>query len=151
MDKIKEIASLVRNNEVTLWVGAGFSLYAGLPSGKTLRDMIVDDLFEGSLKDKEELKSKYSLNQISNKYIYMRNDESNRRTLYNYTKSIFTRSYDKNKLLIHLLIREMPTITEIITTNYDNLFELVYENSINVIYNNATYVKAEPSKVNLFK
>jgi hypothetical protein len=50
-DKIFE---LIRKEQVALWIGSGFSLYAGYPSGKELSQIIYDSL---SISEREDVQT----------------------------------------------------------------------------------------------
>jgi hypothetical protein len=39
---IERLISLIRNEEIVLWVGSGLSLYAGYPSGAAFCDIIYN-------------------------------------------------------------------------------------------------------------
>ena len=42
----ENLFNLIRNEEVVIWAGAGLSLYAGYPSGKTLGEVLYSNLSE---------------------------------------------------------------------------------------------------------
>jgi hypothetical protein len=41
-----KLFNLIRKGDVTLWAGAGISVYAGYPSGNSLRDIIFNSMDE---------------------------------------------------------------------------------------------------------
>lgn len=57
MDRIiyENLVKKIRNNEVILWVGAGFCKYAALPLGGELVEKIKKDLSKEELEDVEHI------------------------------------------------------------------------------------------------
>lgn len=146
---ITEIVNKIRDRDIVLWVGAGFSVSSGLPTGSQLGTLLIKKYFP-SQEDKFKTESlqaivKRILNQDTN-------IEKNTQDLYEYLKSIFI--FDSTKspdIKLQQKIKDIPNIENIVTTNYDNLFELAYKDKIDVIYNNDTLMSANQHKTNLYK
>lgn len=117
LDKIFE---LIRKEQVVLWVGSGFSLYAGYPSGKQLSQIIYDSL---TISEKEEVSNNLPLTEMAEQYIRLKLDSKN--SLNNLLKQIFSKK--PLSLKWHLALADIPHIKTIITTNYDHLFEDAYK------------------------
>lgn len=124
MDKEK-LFELIRREEVVLFAGAGLSRYAGYPSGKALTKIIYEDL---SKSEKREISSKNSLSKLTKDYSNLK--DGNRDRLISLLKQIFVETKPKS-IDTHNLIARIPHFNDIITTNYDNLFEIAFENNLN--------------------
>ncbi len=143
---IAKIVEKIRNKDIVLWIGAGFSVSSGLPKANELKDKLVYKFFSNNI----EKFANNDLPSVVNMIIDSdENTEKNKEKLYDYLQSVFVLSDAKTDL--QHLIREIPNIENIITTNYDILFELAYGNSLNVIYNNKTFLNADNNKTNEYK
>ena len=60
---------LIRREEVVLFVGAGFSIDAGYPSGDSLRKIIYDDLNDS---EKEEINEHLQLSELTEEFVQIR-------------------------------------------------------------------------------
>ena len=130
--------------EVVLWVGAGLSLYAGLPSGAGLREILYEGL---TPLEKEEVGKNLDLSHLADEICTLK---GNRNYIIQTLKNTFTRDFLSTET--HKIISQIPHFRNIITTNYDSLFESVYgSGKLNVIFsdNHTPYIDAK--KVNLFK
>lgn len=137
--------SQVRNKEVVLWAGAGFSGDAGLPSAYDL----VQQLIEKFRLDRKLASS--DLQDIANLIVYKNsNCKKNRNILIKQIES-FLNCVTPNAT--HDLVSYIPYIRDIVTTNYDNLFEMSFGSNIYSIYNTQTFLGVTPdtNKVLLFK
>ena len=126
---LERVIEKIRDNDVVLWVGAGFSLDAGLPSANTLREMIINDC-----SDEEKVYfENQSLSEVASTFVALRNGSRNQ--LHN----ILQKSIDitPTSLKSHQLVSEIPQIDIIITTNYDRLFEEAYGREISTIINDS--------------
>ncbi len=115
---MQKIFELVRKEDVVLWIGSGFSKYAGYPLGSELNDLLLSSL---SSLEKKEIQSNLQLSDLAEEFVRIR---GNRDSL----NKILLDSFLKppTSLEWHKLIFNIPQIKTIITTNYDNCFELVY-------------------------
>lgn len=134
----------IRNNEVILWVGAGFSKYAGLPLGGELIEKIKKDLTE---EERESIEHINLLPDLAEAYVEMRS----RVDLIKLLKKELDKNVEVNNLSIHQAILRIPQIKNIITTNYDCLFEKVFDDKLEVISKDTDISFISDDKINLFK
>lgn len=141
---MERLITLIRNKEVVLWAGSGFSLYAGYPSGATLCDIICDAA--KSENDREILsRQKATLMNIAMEFeqLYSRDE------LIGLVSTYFDKAPTVNPHA-HYLCTQIPQIDTIITTNYDHLFEYAYGDKLSTIV--GTQYKAPDKKsVTLYK
>lgn len=136
--------SAIRNYDAILWAGSGLSLYAGYPLVTQLNKRIIDSA--KTKKDKEILINyENSLMDLSNEYCQL----YSRDRLINLFKTIFDAKPSVDPF-VHKVISNIPQINTIITTNYDHLFEIAYENNITVCTETA-FNKTLRDKVDLYK
>ncbi|WP_071458456.1 SIR2 family NAD-dependent protein deacylase [Bacillus massilinigeriensis] len=121
----ERLVERVRGNDVVLWVGAGFSLYAGMPSANTLRDLIIDSCTE----DEKIFFENKSLGEVANTFVELRNGSRNE--LHKLLQDVI--DIEPTSIWSHQLIAEIPQIDLIVTTNYDKLFEEAYGRDISPI------------------
>jgi NAD-dependent SIR2 family protein deacetylase len=123
LDKVFE---LVRKEDVVLWIGSGFSLYAGYPTGKQLSDTIYHSL---SSAEREEIYTGLSLIDLGEEYVRIKGGSKNALI------ALLKREFSKKpaSLKWHKIIEKIPHIKTIITTNYDQLFEAAYGSELNTI------------------
>lgn len=140
----ENLVKKIRNNEIILWVGAGFSKYAGLPLGGELIEKIKEDLTE---EERESIEYINLLPDLAEEYVQMRN----RIDLIKLLKKELDKNVEVNKLSAHQAILRIPQIKNIITTNYDCLFEKVFNDDMEVISKNSDISFISDEKINLFK
>ncbi|MFJ7371015.1 SIR2 family NAD-dependent protein deacylase [Lysinibacillus sp. NPDC098008] len=121
----ERLVEKVRDNDVVLWVGAGFSLYAGMPNANKLRDLIIEHSAE---EDKRYFENK-NLADVASTFIDIRRGSKNE--LYQLLQSVI--DIEPTSLMYHQLLAEIPQIDLIVTTNYDKLFEEAYGRDISTI------------------
>lgn len=120
--KFDRLIKLVRREEVTLFIGAGFSLKAGMPSVSVLRDEILNELNSDQRKKHEndgldEL-SEYFVEEVCN---------GSRNSLVR----LLRKSFDISPTCLddHKALANIPHFHYILTTNYDTLLEDSYNKS----------------------
>ncbi|WP_298828639.1 SIR2 family protein [uncultured Capnocytophaga sp.] len=134
----------ISKGEVVLWAGAGLSLYAGLPSGVQLREILYKGL---TPLEKEEVGEESDLSHLADEICTLK---GNRNYIVQTLKRIFTGNFLSTET--HKVISQIPHFRNIITTNYDSLFESVYDNNkLNVIFSDDHTPYIDDKKVNLFK
>lgn len=126
-DKLFE---LIRNEEVVLWIGAGFSRYAGYPDSGKLAQIIFDDLTN---EEKMLTANTKSLLEIADDYVTIKESrDSLIKLLLNsfiYNLPLSTKDHD--------ILSKIPHIKTIITTNYDTLIESSYgHNCVKIVEDN---------------
>jgi|GEM_PF-1402783 len=117
---IEKIFELVRKEEVIIWAGSGLSKYAGYPSGTELSNLLIDSL---SAPEKRKINKKSLLPDLAEEYVRLKGGSRNQ--LNSILKNVFNKP--PTSLRWHELLSKIPHIHTIITTNYDNAFELAYK------------------------
>lgn len=155
MDK-ETLFKAIRNQEVVLWAGAGFSKYAGYPLGGG----VVRHLMDGLSKQMQQKLRDYlgcldsegypavGLPDFAEAFVELHNGQQHqlRREL----SRIFS-ARPKN-LITHKILTQLPFIEHIITTNYDSLFEQAYgQDQIHVVTEGSQLPYQEPEKITLYK
>ncbi|WP_342646631.1 SIR2 family protein [Mucilaginibacter sp. CSA2-8R] len=113
------ILKLIRKEDVAIWIGAGFSMYAGFPSGAQLQTKLMDELSED---EKAQLGSAPSLRQTAGALVALQNGSRN--TLNRVLRKEFDRKPEATHL--HEMLSRIPHFKQIITTNYDSLIDGSY-------------------------
>ena len=133
----------ISKGEVVLWAGAGLSLYAGLPSGARLREILYEGL---TPLEKEEVRKNSDLSHLADEICKLK---GNRNYIITVLTSTFTKDFSSTET--HKIISKIPHFRNIITTNYDRLFENAYGNKLNLIFSDSHTPYIDDKKVNLFK
>ena len=133
----------ISKGEVVLWAGAGLSLYVGLPSGVRLREILYEGL---TPLEKEEVRKNSDLSHLADEICKLK---GNRNYIIKVLTSTFTKDFSSTET--HKIISKIPHFRNIITTNYDRLFENVYGNKLNLIFSDSHTPYIDDKKVNLFK
>ncbi|MFZ7826918.1 SIR2 family NAD-dependent protein deacylase [Priestia sp. 40] len=140
---LQRVINKIRRDGITLWAGAGLSLYAGLPTGKRLAADIVKEMpkeYQSEFKER-------TLPEVAEAFVQMNNGS---------TLEVFQiiNSHLKkkpNSIEYHEKLAEIPQIKQIVTTNYDNLFEKAYDESkLSVILENS-HIPLANTPVKLYK
>ncbi|MDV3579778.1 hypothetical protein CMU79_17715 [Elizabethkingia anophelis] len=145
----------ISKEEVVLFAGAGLSLYAGFPSGNALRD-----IFFNSLNEAEKAHIIPNFREIDENYVTQSlnlmdltedifNLKGNRNHLIKVLKDVFNKK--PTSLHVHENIAKIPHLKNIITTNYDTLFEDVLGDTGEVILENSHIPYIDPKKRQIFK
>ncbi|MDR6195313.1 SIR2 family protein [Siphonobacter sp. SORGH_AS_0500] len=136
--------NLIRNEDVIMWAGAGLSLYAGYPSGNELCTILYNNLSED---EKKEINKNSNLQDLSQDIYRLKS--SNKNYIIKTLKSVFEKRPEST--MIHEMIFKIPHFKTIITTNYDNLFEIVYRDQANIILSHRNIPYMGKDKTNIFK
>ncbi len=124
---IEKIFELVRQEKIVLWAGSGLSKYAGYPLGKELSEILYNSL---TIAERGEIEDKMALPDLSEQLIRLKGGK--RDHLITLLKTIFLKK--PTSIKYHEIISKIPHFKTIITTNYDNLFELAYgKNAIKIV------------------
>lgn len=133
----EKLIKLVRKERVSLFIGSGFSIEAGIPSVSTLKELILDELDNDQ--QREEHKND-NLDVLSEFYV----EEvctGSRNELISLMKKAF--EFEPKCVNDHEMLASTPHFRTLITTNYDTLLEASYpENECHVVRNDVdcTYV-----------
>jgi len=139
---LERLFELIRKEDVVIWAGSGFSLYAGYPSGKELTQIIFDSLTNT---EQSNVSNGMSLADIAEEFVQIKAD---RGQLIN----ILTQHYQPKlaEAKYHQILPQIPHLKTIITTNYDSLFESVYGNKARKILTSAD-IPSPIDNVEIFK
>jgi hypothetical protein len=135
---------LIRKEEVVLFLGAGFSLKAGYPSGKELSEKIYNSLKRG---ERKLIQQNLGLPELTEEFVQIKNGD--RGILYDLLHKEFNaapKNTDNQQL-----IQSIPHFNTIITTNYDHCIEDVFQEECNVIISDSDCTLFSKDKVNLIK
>lgn len=144
MNNYERLFELIRKEEVVLFVGAGFSIKAGYPSGNELCQLIYKELNDS---ERQDIRDNLPLADLTEEFVQIRH--SSRNHLITLLKTVFGKSptdlSDQNK------IKSIPHFKDIITTNYDTSFESVYSDSHNLIFKDSDCTYIDKLKTSIFK
>ena len=117
----ERVIKLVREEKVSLFIGAGFSLKAGAPSAKALCNAILSEYNNEQQRSEWEKKS---LAEVANYYV---EDicSGSRNSLLELLQKQF--SFTPTNLEDHQVLAKIPHFHDIFTTNYDTLLESSHE------------------------
>lgn len=150
MEPLNQVIEGIRREQVVLFLGAGFSLKAGAPSGKKLVEAIKSRMTDAELKDEWDEK---------------RGDEKGEMSLTK-VSGVYERLYDRERLLAiiedamhftidklddHWNLTKIPHFHTIITTNYDTLLEDTYGDECHVIRTASDCINKPSDKTCIYK
>ena len=138
----EDLYNQIRNKQVILFAGAGTSLYAGYPSGNTLKNLLYDSL---TLLEKKSLDLNLPLPQFAEKFCRI----SNRDKLNSILNTIFSKR--PTSISWHKKLAAIPHFETIITTNYDTLFEKGYGKNGRLIHSSTNLNCEEKFQTEIFK
>lgn len=141
----ENLFQLISKGDVVLWVGAGSSLYAGLPSGNKLSEFLFDGL---SIKEKEYINKNLLLPDLAEE-IYRIKGNNRNYIIQKLKEKILLNNFLSTSA--HENIAKIPHFRDIITTNYDQLFEVAYRSKLNLIYSDHQIPYIDNAKVTLYK
>lgn len=145
----EELFKLIRQERVSLFLGAGFSRNAGAPSCWDITSVVKEAALR-KVKNKstiEKLNSINDLSQICEEFVQL--CEGNRSELNGLLDELF--SFKPKYSKEHDLLVRIPLFKRIFTTNYDSLLEDSYGDNANVIRNDNDVANIDNKKVNIFK
>ena len=132
----------IRREDVVLWAGAGFSLYAGYPSGQRLTQLLYETL---TPQEQKQVDPARPLPAFAEDYLTLRGFHD----LFRVVKKEFSKR--PKSLKTHELLATLPFIKTIVTTNYDNLFELAYGERLDKVLSNQNIPYLGRDKVTFYK
>ena len=142
--KYKQIIDFIRKGDVVLFVGAGFSIKAGAPSGSDLCNLLYNALPE-NIQNEKSLKTEYTLQKLSETYW----THFGRVALADLLKSAF--DFEPKDTSDQQLLAQIPHFKHIITTNYDSLLEDAYGESCNLVVTNSDLSQVDLRKPTIYK
>src|SRR5690554_4837959 len=139
-ESLNELFKLIRDEQVCLWVGAGFSIYAGYPSANGLKEKIQQEL------DGIHLNPGKELIDIAEAFVIKRG----RKELQDLIVKIF--SVEPQETSYHNILAKIPHFNSIITTNYNKLIEnAIGRDKCVIIRSNQEIARTSEKKVHIFK
>jgi hypothetical protein len=142
--ELKTLTKLIRKEDVNLWIGAGFSLYAGYPSGKKLQEVIFQEL---NPDEQREISITDSLRTTASALVTLRGQS--RYDLNRIIKEIFGKPPIATDL--HDQLSHIPHFKSIVTTNYDSMIEDSYARRAVVIRNDEDIPHIEHRRTAIYK
>jgi len=140
----EKLFEYIRKEEVIIWAGAGFSKYAGYPSGAQLAEIIYNHL---SPTEQQETNSNYPLDYLSEDFVRIK--DGSRKALNKILKKTFSKTPESTAY--HSQLATIPHFKTIITTNYDALFELAYGDNGNKLFQERDMARWDKNKINILK
>lgn len=119
MKKFSEVIEFVRREQVTLFIGSGFSLKAGAPTASHISEEIKSNMTD---KEKETLIGD-QLDYVAEEFQEMHD----RKKLIEIVKNVL--GFKQKDISDHIKLKSIPHFRNIITTNYDSLLEDIYGQS----------------------
>jgi hypothetical protein len=145
MDTINRIIDGIRDGKVVLWAGSGLSKYAGYKTGSELAETIANKL---NINSPGQIIHNQSLDEVAEEFV--RSHNNSRDKLIEILRSEFCKS-PKN-ISYHAKLAQIPQIKNIITSNWDDLFEIAYgRDLIKIVTNEQLACQHQKNKKNLFK
>ena len=142
MTDFKELIERIRKEEVTLFIGSGFSLKAGGPKSSVLVESILSHMKE----DEKSCLSGQQLDYVSEEYEQLYGRDSLLKII---EKEM---DFDRKDMTDHEDLPLIPHFHRIITTNYDTLLEDAYgTNNCYVVRNTNDCVNLPSDKTQIFK
>lgn len=143
MSQYKAVIDLIRKEQVSLFLGAGFSLKAGAPSCKLLTERILNDIEE----DERQWYANHPLDVLAKEYIDY--NDGNRTKLIELLRPLF--DFPIVDFSDHQSLAAIPHFRRIFTTNYDCLLEKAYGDSCIVVKRNEDVHNANAARATVFK
>ncbi len=150
MEPLKQLIESIRRERVVLFLGSGFSLKAGAPSGRKLVEAIKSKMTDAELMDewgenRGDEKGEMSLAKVSG--VYERLYDRERLLSIIEDAMCFT----TNNLEDHQNLAKIPHFHTIITTNYDSLLEDTYGDECHVIRTASDCINKPKDKTCIYK
>jgi hypothetical protein len=143
--ELDTLCRLIREEKVILWVGSGFSGYAGYPNGSELCSLLLSSL--GELPEGGVVPDSVSLPEAADRYVQKNGREDLNRFL--------VEQFGKDPVHqdIHEALALINRIKYVVTTNYDPVFERAYRDRIVVVSHDEDLLKLSeyPDKTILLK
>lgn len=141
---IERVYEVIRKEEAVLWIGAGFSRYAGYPMAKELSKILHENLTK---QEQKEVNSTDSFDKIAQTYVDQRRTKNSLIDLLtiNYANRVpkSTEYHDK--------LAKIPHLKTIITTNFDTLLENAYNNMADIIVDDSDVTKINENRTAIIK
>ena len=133
----EKLIKLVRKEKVSLFIGSGFSIEAGVPSVSTLKELILHELEN----DEQRQEHKNDSLDVLSEYYVEENCLGSRNELIGLMRKAF--EFEPKCMDDHKMLASIPHFKTLFTTNYDTLLEDSYpEKERNIVRNDVdcTYI-----------
>lgn len=140
--ELPELFDLIRKEPVCLFIGSGFSLYAGMPSANKLIETLRDDL---TINQQKKIELSVDLRNFTEDYQVL----FGRRKLIKVIQKSF--GIVPQKAHLHQLLAKIPYFNSIITTNYDRLIEDWMGNNAAVLIKDTDVYISRQKRCRIFK
>lgn len=140
--ELSNLYDLIRKEPVCLFVGSGFSLYAGMPSARSLIDILLDNL---TSIQRKKIDQHVDLRKFTDDYEILFGRAKLIEILQNH---IDITPADKH---LHDLLAKIPYFKSVITTNYDRLIEDSMGKNACVLVKNTDIFNPIQAKCRIFK
>lgn len=143
----ERLIKLIREEKVSLFIGAGFSLEAGSPSVQKIKDTILADFENDIQREKHKQDDLQSLSE----YYVEEVCQGSRQKLISDLKLLF--QFEPKCMTDHQLLSQVPHFRHIFTTNYDTLLEDSFQkNDVQVVRKDQDLTGLDESKhVTIYK
>lgn len=144
MSKYQQVIELIRKGEVALFIGSGFSIKAGAPSGEDLCNTLYNALPKSARREKG-IEKDWSLQNLSAAY----ETHYGREALIDTLKVAF--DFERQDTSDQKRLADIPLFKQIITTNYDSLIEEAYTNNCNLVVTSSDLSQIDQHKPTIYK
>jgi hypothetical protein len=150
-----QLIKAMEERRLVLFFGSGVSINAGLPTSKALANLLADELEDDIKKDPNHdhqiLEIKECRNDLSRlSELYSRYYDARRASIRIANELTDQEANAKKEILYPM--RDLPTISEILTTNYDTLIENVLSAAdVSVIYRTSDLRQSVRARLQLIK
>lgn len=128
----ERLISLVRREQVSLFIGAGFSIEACAPSVRDLRNAILNEIFD----ERKRASHQDDNLDVLSEYFVEEECLGSRNQLIKILQKAF--DFTPECMDDHKLLAKIPHFKRIFTTNYDTLLESSFDNNdVHVVRNDA--------------
>lgn len=127
----EDLFYLIRTEPVCLFIGSGFSFYAGMPGAGEIKDILYDTLTDIQ---KTQLDKGKDLAPFTDDFVAL----TNRAKLVSLLQQRFSQPPSSTHL--HDMLARVPYFRSIITTNYDHLIEDSYTSRAVITSNETVFV-----------
>jgi hypothetical protein len=140
----ENLFDLIRKEQVVIWAGAGFSRYAGYPSGAEFSEILYNDL---PTDQRMEISKDLPLPNMAEEYCRFKGGSKNQliKLLHQYFNKQPLTTEDHDKLV------NIPHVKTVFTTNYDALFENAFGSSATLATCDEHIPYLDKNKVEIFK
>lgn len=142
---LDNLLNLIRKEDVIIWAGAGFSMYAGYPSGNRLCNILLNSLSDS---ERKNINENLQLPGLAEEFYRIKG--GNKNSLLQTLKKVIL-DFQPKSTEYHDKLSRIPHFKTIITTNYDPLFENAYGLQGELIFSDEHIPYLDKNKVEIFK